>query len=103
MGNRQTDGVLQSLCKLAAAQAGELTDGQLLDRFAASRDEEAFAALLDRHGGLVYAVCRNVLRHEHDAEDAFQGTFLVLARRAAAIREEKAVGSWLYRVAHQWR
>src|SRR5438067_2500321 len=101
MGSRQGGGFLQGLCRLAESQAAQLTDGQLLDRFAAHRDEAAFAALLQRHGGLVYAVCRNILRHEHDAEDAFQGTFLVLARRAAAIRHERAVGSWLYRVAYR--
>src|SRR5206468_8129175 len=79
----------------------DLTDGQLLHRFAATRDEAAFAVLLQRHGGLVYRVCRNILRHQHDAEDAFQGTFLVLARRAAAICERTAIGSWLYRVAYR--
>ncbi|HJZ55043.1 MAG TPA: sigma-70 family RNA polymerase sigma factor [Gemmataceae bacterium] len=100
MGNRRSDGVLQSLCKLVEEPAAQLSDGQLLRRFAANRDEGAFAALLRRHGGLVYGVCRNILHHEHDAEDAFQGTFLVLARRAGAIREE-AVGSWLYRVAYR--
>jgi RNA polymerase sigma factor (sigma-70 family) len=100
MGARPADGIIQTLCKLAEPY-GQLTDGQLLERFAAHRDERAFAELLKRHGGLVYAVCRNILRHEHDAEDAFQGTFLVLARRAGAIQEAKAVGSWLYRVAYR--
>src|SRR5262249_20953981 len=51
------------------------------------------------HGPLVYGVCRNILRHDHDSEDAFQATFLVLARRAGVIREGQALGSWLYRVA----
>lgn len=100
MPTRPADGLLQTLCKLAEPYS-QLTDGQLLQQFAANRDERAFATLLQRHGGLVYAVCRNILRHDHDAEDAFQGTFLVLARRASAIREEKAVGSWLYRVAYR--
>jgi RNA polymerase sigma factor (sigma-70 family) len=72
-----------------------------LSRFAADRDEVAFSVLLQRYGRLVYGVCRNVLRHEHDAEDAFQATFLVLARRAGAIRAEQAIGSWLYRVAYR--
>jgi RNA polymerase sigma factor (sigma-70 family) len=101
MGNRQADGLLQGLCRLAEAQAAELTDRQLLNRFATYRDEAAFAALLQRHGGLVYGVCRHILRHDQDAEDAFQGTFLVLARQAAAIRDEKALASWLYRVAYR--
>src|SRR5262245_55577578 len=100
MGNRSVDGVLQGLSRLIETHS-QLTDDQLLHRFAAHRDEEAFAALLQRHGRLVYSVCRNILRHEHDVEDAFQGTFMVLARRAAAIRQEKAIKSWLYRVAYR--
>lgn len=99
MGSRQADAVRLGLSKLAAAQAAELTDAQLLHHFAAAGDEEAFAALVRRHGGLVYSVCRNVLRDHHDAQDAFQGTFLVLARKAGAIREQTALASWLYRVA----
>src|SRR3712207_248703 len=101
MANRQAEGVLHGLRHLAEAQAAQLSDGQLLNRFAADRDEGAFAALLQRHGPLVYGVCRNILRHDQDAEDAFQGTFLVLARRAPVIRHEKALGSWLYRVAYR--
>src|SRR5947208_1387897 len=99
MGNRQANGLLQGICQLAAARAAQQSDGQLLERFAAHRDEGAFAALLQRHGGLVYGVCRNVLRNDADAEDAFQATFLVLAKKARAIREERAVGGWLHRVA----
>ncbi len=78
---------------------GGLTDGQLLDLFVQRRDEDAFAALVDRHGPMVWRVCRGWLGHRHDAEDAFQATFLVLARRAPSIRKSDAVGSWLLAVA----
>src|SRR5262249_35183215 len=80
---------------------GELSDAQLLERFVARRDEPSFAALLQRHGRLVWSVCRQVLHHEQDAEDAFQATFLALASHAASIRRGQAIGSWLYHVAHR--
>lgn len=79
-----------------------LSDGQLLERFTTRGDqdaERAFALLLQRHGATVLRVCRGVLRDEHDAEDAFQATFLVLASKAGSIRRRHSVGSWLYGVA----
>ena len=78
---------------------GGLTDGQLLDRFVQRSDEAAFAALVERHGPMVLRVCRNRLGDPHDAEDAFQATFLVLARKARSIRQSEAVAGWLFGVA----
>ncbi len=80
---------------------GSLTDGELLDRFIIGRDEAVFEALLRRHGPLVWGVCRRILRDHHDAEDAFQATFLVLARRATSVNPRDKVGRWLYGVAYQ--
>ncbi|WP_165227188.1 RNA polymerase sigma factor [Aquisphaera insulae] len=85
-----------------AGAVEDLTDGQLLERFSSRRGEEAeraFAALIARHGPMVLGVCRLVLRDDHDAEDAFQATFLTLARKARTLRHPDRVGSWLYGVA----
>src|SRR5262245_22321966 len=83
----------------AAGTVDEPGDEVLLARFTARRDEAAFAALVRRHGPLVFSVCRRVLHHEQDAEDAFQAVFCVLARKAGAIRQGTAVGAWLHAVA----
>jgi RNA polymerase sigma factor (sigma-70 family) len=84
---------------LNPAGEGGSTDGQLLTRFIASRDEASFAALVRRHGPMVWRLCLRVLGHVQDAEDAFQATFLVLARKAAAVVKRESVGSFLYGVA----
>jgi polysaccharide export outer membrane protein len=79
-----------------------MTDGQLLERFLAGRNdggELAFEALVTRHGPMVMRTCRNLLDDPHDVHDAFQAVFLVLARRASAIRDRESVGGWLYGVA----
>jgi len=82
-----------------------LTDGEILERFVSQHDEAAFEELLARHGPMVLAVCRQLLRDPHDAEDAFQATFLVLVRRAASIGKPERLAGWLYGVAHRvaWR
>src|SRR5438445_10591040 len=77
-----------------------ISDGDLLECFVALRDDSAFEALVHRHGPMVFGVCRRILRNDADAEDAFQATFLVLVRKAAAIRPRGMVSNWLYGVAH---
>jgi RNA polymerase sigma factor (sigma-70 family) len=83
------------------AADGGLSDSQLLERFVSRRDEAAFEVLVWRHGAMVLGVCRRLLRHDQDAEDAFQATFLALVRQAGSIRRREAVAAWLYRVAYR--
>ncbi|HKA08048.1 MAG TPA: RNA polymerase sigma factor [Gemmataceae bacterium] len=79
----------------------DTTDGQLLENYLTRREEAPFAALVRRHGPMVWGVCRRVLHTPQDAEDAFQATFLVLVRKAASIVPRQMVGNWLYGVAYQ--
>jgi RNA polymerase sigma factor (sigma-70 family) len=92
--------VVQHLHHLLSPPGGDRTDGELLARFVATRDEASFAALMRRHGPMVLAVCRRLLGHVQDAEDCFQATFMVLARKAATVKRE-SVSSWLYAVAYR--
>src|SRR5262249_55615011 len=81
--------------------AGPLTDGELLDRFAAQQDQAAFEEIVRRHGLMVLRVCWRAVRHGQGAEDAFQATFIVLGRRAAAVAKMASVGGWLHGVAYR--
>jgi RNA polymerase sigma factor (sigma-70 family) len=90
---------LSSLASLARFAVRPDTDTELLGRFIADRDEEAFTELVRRHGPGVLAVCRRVTGNRDDADDAFQATFLALARRTSLVRSGSALGGWLYTVA----
>jgi RNA polymerase sigma factor (sigma-70 family) len=93
--------LLRHIEQLATGSVQQSTDRQLLDEFTTRRDEAAFTALVSRHGPMVLRVCRRVLHHEQDAEDAFQATFLVLARNTGSIRKRDTLGNWLYGVAYR--
>src|SRR5262245_9600466 len=95
------DKVLEHIHRVLTPPDQELSDGQLLARFVSSRDEASFAALVRRHGPMVLGVPRRLLRHVQDAEDCFQATFLVLARKAASVVKQESVGSFLYGVAYR--
>src|SRR5258708_6340488 len=102
MATSQTSEVMQHIREraLLRVRAGR-TDGQLLADYISRRDQPALAALVQRHGPMVWGVCRRVLNNYHDAEDAFQATFLVFVRKAASIASRELVANWLYGVAHQ--
>jgi RNA polymerase sigma factor (sigma-70 family) len=102
MANESLRVLLRRLgCATAAAGTAALSDAQLLERFVARRDEAAFELLVWRHGTMVLNLCRRLLRHEQDAEDAFQTSFLILARKADSIGKQQACASWLYKVAYR--
>jgi RNA polymerase sigma factor (sigma-70 family) len=102
MTSREMAGLVPYLRRIVLKQDSEgVSDAELLERFVTRRDEAAFELLLWRHGKMVLGVCQRVLRDRHEAEDAFQASFLVLARRAGSIGQREAIGSWLYRVAYR--
>ena len=97
MAEAEAEVILASLAGPTETSA----EGSLVERFAQQRDEAAFAALVERYGPQVLGLCRRVLQNQQDAEDAFQATFLVLARKADTIHRCECVGSWLYSVAYR--
>jgi RNA polymerase sigma factor (sigma-70 family) len=100
MGTQSLVSVLRYFRQLASPiEPEDHSDGTLLQEFVGRRDEAAFTELLERHGPLVIRICRQILGNSPDAEDAFQATFLVLARKAASIRKQESLAAWLHRVA----
>ena len=101
MATHRDNAVLPHLRRAILLDGGTgLTDSQLLGCFIDQRDEAAFAALVRRHGPMVLSVCRRVVGNVHDADDAFQATFLVLVRKASSVRPRELVANWLYGVAY---
>jgi RNA polymerase sigma factor (sigma-70 family) len=86
---------------VGSEEVRRLSDDRLLERFVRHGDEAAFEALLWRHGPMVWGLCRRLLQHTQDAEDAFQATFLTMIRKAAAIHKREALGGWLYKIAYR--
>jgi RNA polymerase sigma factor (sigma-70 family) len=102
MATSQMNEVIQHLRRIVLLPEGAgLTDKQLLEDYIGRRDEAALAALVRRHAPMVWGVCVRVLRNHHDAEDAFQATFLVFVRKAASLASKELLANWLYGVAHQ--
>lgn len=101
MATESLAGVISRLRAIALVSHHTMSDADLLNQFVSRRDEAAFEALVRRHGPMVFGVCRRVLRHYQDAEDAFQATFLVLAHKAASVSPPTALAGWLHGVAHK--
>jgi RNA polymerase sigma factor (sigma-70 family) len=101
MAARHLHRIVEHLGGVLLWQNAAGTDAVLLERFLAHRDEMAFEVLVRRHGPMVMGVCQRILQNSHDAEDAFQATFLVLVRKASTIRPPSMVGNWLYGVAYR--
>src|SRR5437764_14847076 len=96
------DRLLHHIRRLASPPARDPDgDATLLERFARGKDEDAFAAVVARHGPMVLAVCRRVLGDAHEAEDAFQATFLVLARKAGTLARPDGLAAWLHGTARR--
>ena len=93
--SRHTAALFHQLRRLTGPTPG---DAELLRRWVERRDEDAFTALVARHGRMVHGTCRRVLGNTHDAEDAFQAVFLILARKAATLRHPEALAGWLHGV-----
>ena len=102
MADGQLGTTLEYIRRIANAEAlRQATDGELLVRFHRDREESAFAALVNRHGPMVFRICWNILRDRHDSEDAFQATFLVLARKANSLGKPMSLCNWIYGVAYR--
>src|SRR5438046_10181550 len=102
MASGQFGTVLRHIRQLIGPRTSDgQDDGELLERFIARQDQTAFETLMQRHGPMVLGLCRSILHDAHDADDAFQATFLVLARKASSIRKQPSVASWLYGVAYR--
>src|SRR5262245_58166099 len=100
MSTTRSKDLVRHVCKLAAT-AEDVSDRDLLQRFAASRDEAAFAELVRRHGAMAHRTAERILHNAHDAEDVFQATFLTLSRKAGTLTWRESVGPWLYEVANR--
>ena len=102
MSDRALQGVVDHVRKITRLPGDqEASDARLLESFLSCHDERAFAILMDRHAHMVMGVCARVLHNYHDAEDAFQATFLILASKAGSIQPLDQVANWLHGVAHR--